>query len=324
MKDKMRISVAMTTYNGEKYVRKQLESIFNQTRTPDEVVICDDGSTDKTPDIIIRFIDENQIKNWTLIRNNPNLGWKRNFYKAAGLTTGDIVFFSDQDDIWYNDKIETMVYLMDKYKMGCLFAEKQIIDSSNNLVIGRQDKQNYSGKYSKIPLKKSFYELKTLGCCMCVSRQIVNLYLELNFPEGGHDSQCGRLAVLFSSLWHLDSPVIKYRIHNNNTSGVSMVASFGQSNKKNRVENIKSSILWIERLLELTEIDNRKRQLLNECCNFQRMRLGFFTGRTSFFRLVCNFEYYRDLTMLFGDLAYKFNYNTVVGRYRWRISRLFN
>lgn len=318
----MRISVAMTTYNGEKYVRKQLESIFNQTRTPDEVVICDDGSTDKTPDIIIRFIDENQIKNWTLIRNNPNLGWKRNFYKAAGLTTGDIVFFSDQDDIWNLWKIEKMVTLMEKYHMGCLYGEKQIIDSNDILLEGRQDKTVFTEKIEMIPLKRSFYELKTLGCCMCVNRDLLDKYIKLEFPEGGHDSQCGRLAALTSSLWHLDYPVIKYRIHNNNTSGISGVASFGQSDRQSRIESIRLSIRWMERLVEKLELDDYMKKLLNECSQFQTLRLGFFAEDTSFLTLFRNYEFYRDISMLFGDLAYKYNLNRGLGVLRWKIKML--
>ena len=73
------ISIAMTTYNGEKYVEYQLKSILKQTLLADEIVICDDGSTDKTLEIVRRIISENPIANIILIENETNLGYVRNF-----------------------------------------------------------------------------------------------------------------------------------------------------------------------------------------------------------------------------------------------------
>ena len=322
LKNNAFISVAMTTYNGEKFVERQLASLYNQKRKPDEVIICDDGSTDNTVEIIKRFVNSHNLCNWVVYINNPNVGWKRNFYKAAGLTSGDIIFFADQDDIWCEEKIEMMSDLMIRHEMGCLYAEKQIIDSDDNLFKERQDKKVFTGNLFRIPLKNSFYELTTLGCCMCVSRSLLKLYLELNFPEGGHDSQCGRLAVLMSSLWHLDFPVIKYRIHNQNTSGISSIASYGQSDKQTRIDDISGSIMWIKRLLAKFNLDDMKYELLRNCLNFQCKRLDFLRGKSSFLFLVCNYKYYRDFTMFIGDLAYKYNLNKKLGLIRWYLNKL--
>lgn len=322
MENNNKISVAMTTYNGEKYVAKQLESIICQTRLPDEVIICDDGSSDATIEIINGFIGKYQLCNWKLMKNCINAGWRHNFFKAASLTSGDIIFFADQDDIWCEDKIEMMSDLMIRHEMGCLYAEKQIIDSDDNLFKERQDKKVFTGNLFRIPLKNSFYELTTLGCCMCVSRSLLKLYLELNFPEGGHDSQCGRLAVLMSSLWYLDFPVIKYRIHNQNTSGISSIASYGQSDKQTRIDDISVSILWIKRLLAKFNLDDMKYELLRNCLNFQCKRLDFLRGKSSFLFLVCNYKYYRDFTMFIGDLAYKYNLNKKLGLIRWYLNKL--
>lgn len=88
-----KISVLMTTYNGERYVHKQIESIYRQTRKPDEVVICDDRSTDSTCEIIQRFIKEKSISNWNLYINKENLGWQNNFYQGTSMVEGDMIFF---------------------------------------------------------------------------------------------------------------------------------------------------------------------------------------------------------------------------------------
>lgn len=92
-------SVAMCTYNGEKYIKEQLESIIHQTLPPDEIIICDDGSNDHT----ISAIKETMRVwrgSWMLVQNEKNLGYKKNFQKAISLCQGDIIYLSDQDDVW--------------------------------------------------------------------------------------------------------------------------------------------------------------------------------------------------------------------------------
>ena len=101
---KTTISVALCTYNGEKDLAEQLDSILAQENPIDEIVVCDDGSTDNTQSILkdyqSRFPDIFRIFN-----NDKNLGYVANFEKALSLCTGDIIFLCDQDDIWYQDKV---------------------------------------------------------------------------------------------------------------------------------------------------------------------------------------------------------------------------
>ena len=98
-----KISLAMTTYNGEKFLREQLESIYSQTRVPDEVIVCDDNSSDGTIQILEEY---RQNKGLIYYVNKPALGVNSNFYKAISLCTGDYIALSDQDDIWKCDKIK--------------------------------------------------------------------------------------------------------------------------------------------------------------------------------------------------------------------------
>ncbi len=100
----MKTSVAMCTYNGESYLDEQLQSILEQTEPIDEIVICDDGSIDKTLSIIEKFIKAGTPIR--LILNQKNLGYTRNFEKAICLCSGDIIFLADQDDIWMPEKVK--------------------------------------------------------------------------------------------------------------------------------------------------------------------------------------------------------------------------
>ena len=94
MRDKsFTVSVIMPTYNGEKNIIEQLESIKNQERMPDEVLLCDDGSTDRTVEIVTNFIEENQLSGWQLLINEVNIGWRENFIRLIHQAKGDVIFF---------------------------------------------------------------------------------------------------------------------------------------------------------------------------------------------------------------------------------------
>lgn len=101
---KLSISVAMCTYNGSAFLQEQLDSIAAQTRLPDELVICDDGSSDSTVDIVERFAHGVSFR-VQLFRNPQNLGSTRNFEQAMRLCTGDLIALSDQDDVWMPEKL---------------------------------------------------------------------------------------------------------------------------------------------------------------------------------------------------------------------------
>lgn len=103
----MKISVAMATYNGERFIREQLDSVAAQRRLPDELVVCDDGSSDRTLDVVREFAGAAPFP-VRVYRNDTNLGYADNFLKAAGVCRGDWIAFCDQDDIWLPDKLSTV------------------------------------------------------------------------------------------------------------------------------------------------------------------------------------------------------------------------
>jgi glycosyltransferase involved in cell wall biosynthesis len=99
------ISIALCTYNGERFLPRQLASILEQTRLPDEMVVCDDGSTDGTLEILHDFADQATFP-VEVIRNGHTLGSSENFVQAIGLCEGTFIALSDQDDIWYPSRLE--------------------------------------------------------------------------------------------------------------------------------------------------------------------------------------------------------------------------
>lgn len=101
------ISIAMATYNGEKYLREQLDSILAQTIQDFELIVCDDCSTDSTVQILNEYVEkDSRIK---VFVNAKNLGFRKNFEKAIGLCKGEYIALSDQDDIWMTEHLELLV-----------------------------------------------------------------------------------------------------------------------------------------------------------------------------------------------------------------------
>ena len=122
----MRISVALCTLNGEKFLRTQLASLVDQTMQIDELVVFDEGSTDKTMEILLQYKDRLPMQ----IHQNPTrLGTYRNFEKAISVCTGDYIFPADQDDFWDIQKIERIVtYLNQKPEIDVAFTDAVLVD----------------------------------------------------------------------------------------------------------------------------------------------------------------------------------------------------
>lgn len=107
-------SVALCSYNGEKYIHQQIDSILSQTHRPSEIVVCDDGSTDRTPEILAEY-QKQYPEIFRIHFNEINLRSVKNFEKAISLCSKEIIFLSDQDDIWAENKAEKIVSFLDNY-----------------------------------------------------------------------------------------------------------------------------------------------------------------------------------------------------------------
>lgn len=163
----MRISVCMGIYNGIRYLEEQLDCIRKQTRKPDEVILCDDGSTDGTREFLRRYLKQHRdTSGWKLILNEKNKGYPGNFYYAMDLCSGEIVFPADQDDVWDLCKIERMCRIMEKEKeirvLGCSFG---LIDSEDKAIhtVMAPGTRKKSGVRKPVSLKNVFYKYEWPG-----------------------------------------------------------------------------------------------------------------------------------------------------------------
>ena len=214
------ISVCMCTYNGERYVEEQLDSIRMQTCVPDEVVICDDCSTDNTVFIVRSYIEKYGLQDsWKLICNNVNKGYPTNFYYCMSKSKGDLVFLADQDDLWKLDKIEKMLQVMKKYpSIEVLSCCLRAIDE-NGLEIrgilapkGMDSDEVHSVSISEV-LYKDCWAGMTLVYRNEFYKQIQERVENSRLP---HDRAIWTIAADRGSFYQLDSTLAFHRRHGSN------------------------------------------------------------------------------------------------------------
>lgn len=218
------ISVAMTTYNGEKFIREQLESIEGQELSVDEVVILDDASSDSTVELIQKFMKETSL-NIRLYINKENRGYIKNFRKAIEKTKGEYIFLCDQDDIWYKDKTKVMISIMKKNNVGVLFTQYDIIDGKGIRLDNNEYRINGEKKYGdnliqKITLERMVYGNIAPGCTYAFTKDIKELYLRAVDTELIHDYSIALIGACLGKSFYLNKKTIAYRIHSSNSIGI--------------------------------------------------------------------------------------------------------
>ena len=202
----MKISVCMATYNGEKYIRQQLDSILSQLAPNDELIISDDGSADRTLEIIASY-DDNRIRKFDSSFKNVKL----NFANALAQVKGDVVFLSDQDDIWRSDKVEKSIKSLQNNLL--VFSNAQVFEEGNL----ESEKLLYNC-IKPTGFFKNFIKNNFIGATMAFKADL--LKVALPFPKNipMHDVWLGLLAEANGDTAYIDQPLIYYRRHDENTS----------------------------------------------------------------------------------------------------------
>lgn len=213
----MKISVCMATYNGEKYIFEQINSILSQLNKNDELIISDDKSTDNTIKIIGSFQDS-RIK---LFINEKRNGVILNFENALLKASGDYIFLSDQDDVWLPNKINVMLNYLQTYDL--VVANVILVNSSLNII----KKTFWKNQKSISCFFYNLYKNPYLGCSMAFRNEILKYILPFpkNIPM--HDIWIGLCTQIFSKkCCYINTPLMYYRRHGNNLSFTGENSSF--------------------------------------------------------------------------------------------------
>lgn len=205
------ISVCMATYNGEKYIVEQLESILCQLSDEDELIISDDGSKDNTLKIIADYAVK--FKNIILI-DGPKQGVVKNFENALKLAKGDYIFLTDQDDIWKKNKVQTILRYFSSTDCQVILHDADIIDANLNII----SESFYKHRGSKQGFLRNIYKNSYLGCCMAFTKKTLNQALPFPRNIEMHDWWIGLIGESNKSTLLISEKLISYRRHRNNVS----------------------------------------------------------------------------------------------------------
>ena len=216
----MKLSVAMCTYNGSRFVGEQLESLAAQERPPDELIVCDDCSSDETREIVKAFAPTAPFP-VRLVLNERNLGSTKNFEKAIGLCGGELIALCDQDDVWLPQKLRrTESLFLTEPQVGLVFTDAEVVDENLQPLGYRllSDAHFNRAKRRRMTEGKAFDLLLERNVLTGATMTFRALYkdLILPIPTGIKYIHDGWIAVVVSAVARLnfiDEPMVKYRQH---------------------------------------------------------------------------------------------------------------
>jgi glycosyltransferase involved in cell wall biosynthesis len=291
--DQKMVSIAMATFNGEKYLRCQLDSILSQTYKNIEIVICDDCSTDNT----IEILEEYRVKHGIIYYvNDKNLGYIRNFERVLGFCSGDYIALSDQDDIWLNNKIE---FLVDNIgDANLIFSDSSLIDEHGRLFAKSfLEYQKISVPALSDQLNKLLFSNFVTGCTTLFKKEVVTKAVPF-IDSIPHDWWIALHASVTGDIVVTKSPLILYRQHPNNTIGAR-----------------KFSIIKI-----LKNIRTRRLKVINECNHLFEITDCLKSRYTNYTDIVKMIDLEKDLCLyqksLLNNSLFHFNACIIAWKYR--------
>ncbi len=290
-----KISVAMATYNGAKFIEEQLDSILNQTLPVDEIVICDDISSDNTAEVITKYISDKKLQNkihFTV--NDKNLGYASNFVQALRKTTGDCIFFCDQDDIWISDRVEKMVKVLENNTEICLLGSEfepfKCDKDAPNPHKWELKKFRNDDSIEKLLFNSENIFIGCQGCTMVMTRDFINRVIDFWYEGWAHDEFAWKMALSEESLYFYHRKTIRRRLHSNN------VTLHKEHDKGKRLKYLsdlekshKQTIVFLDHLYRKNKISQqeykRKTTLLNKHIRATQMREDLI-GRKKIFNSI--------------------------------------
>ncbi len=220
--NKIKTSVALCTYNGERFLRRQLESFAAQTVLPDEVVVGDDGSSDETLEMLARWAAEVPFP-VRVMRNEKNLGYAKNFESVMGRCAGDVIFLSDQDDAWHPQRIaRTLAVFESRPEVGVVFCNARVVGEHDEPL--GMDLVTYTRPWFRcrepgwlFPEAAAGEEIAIFGCATAARRTLLERLLPMD-ANWGHDVWIYGFTRYFAELAVIAEPLFDYRLHGKNVS----------------------------------------------------------------------------------------------------------
>lgn len=212
----VRVSVVMPVYNGEAYIRQQLDSILMQLAQTDELVISDDGSTDSTPSIIKSYQSEDRR---IRLLKGPGQGIKKNVEHALKNTRGQYIFLADQDDIWVEGKLEHVLQTLEAGQASVVVHDARVFTGEDSADVWMESFFAFRG--SGAGVVKNIIKNTYIGCCMAFRRELLPVVLPIPAQIEMHDQWIGVLSDHYAGKsCFLPEKLLLYRRHGANNSSM--------------------------------------------------------------------------------------------------------
>lgn len=296
------IDILLATYNGEKYIREQLDSIIQQTHKEIRILINDDCSTDMTKEILKEY--EKKDKRIEVKYNEINLGYKKNFEELLKRVENEYFMLSDQDDYWKEEKVEKSLREIKEEKADLVFTDLQVVDENLKEITPSLIKYMKFNKNIKRNINKNKdYKLVFLrncvtGCTIISKKELIQKYVSIptEFPMV-HDWWIALIISQKGKIAYLDEPTIKYRQHRDNQLGIYGMKNYIQDFDEYREKYINLKIeqfkIYIKnkKAFEKKELIELSKKAIEYFEDIKPKRYFNIKGLKTFFKLY-NMEYF--------------------------------
>lgn len=311
-----RVSVVLATYEGDRFLIDQVLSIINQTRLPDELVVIDDCSTDDPLPILSSTLELIDIE-LKYHRNLKNCGSNYSFRKGINLSTGDLIFFSDQDDIWYSDKIEAHL------NVHRLRSDAMVVINDCEYLIG----QKTVGSPTKAEVIQSYHgglDYFVAGCCTSFKRPVadavsLNLFSFLNYDDQVH--AIGRIS---KTRVYLNQTLQRYRRHENNQSQLPQNLAELNKSKLIKYKSLSFKLLVEKLFINFFILDNtnlkQTKDLLDHFAFYFGNEMRVLSDVLAHIYCLKNSNTIREKLMIFVSLLGNRNFINILGGFLfWQV-----
>ncbi|MEE0751421.1 glycosyltransferase family 2 protein [Frisingicoccus sp.] len=223
MRTRRTVSVAMAVYNGETYLKEQMDSILSQLGVKDEVILSLDPSTDRTLDIIKDYClrDSRVHMCW-----GPGRGVIKNFENAIKHCRNEIIFLADQDDVWKSEKVEKVLMAFKDSEVMVVLHDSEVVDEKLNIL----QPSFFDIKQCRPGVVKNIIKNSYIGCCMAFRRKCSKYFLPFPARLPMHDQWIGLCCESLGKATFIDEPLLMYRRHGENLSGMNHASVFQMLN----------------------------------------------------------------------------------------------
>lgn len=248
-----KIDILLATYNGEKYLKEQIDSILNQTYKNIHIIISDDCSKDSTREILNQYEGNEKI---TIFKQKNNLGYVKNFEFLLEQVESNLFMLCDQDDIWLEEKISKAVEKLKSENLDLVFGDLEIVDKDLNTLYPSFNKfmklDRKIKKYLSTDRLQYLYNCMT-GCTILCKKEFLSKVLPLpkNSKYMIHDYWLGLVVSLHGRVGFIETPYIRYRQHGNNQVGTDKI-----SHKFTKIEQVRNLFIDVKLEIFQTYVEN--------------------------------------------------------------------